>query len=56
MADTDTRKLQEMIDDLLTRVDLLESRVSFCEDYVRDHEAKKELAENPNLERSFRHA
>lgn len=55
MADDDIRKMRDQIDDLLTRVDLLESRISMCEDYVRDQEAKKELAENPGAERSFRH-
>ena len=56
MADNDIQKMQELIDELLMRVDLLESRVSMCEDYVRDQEAKKEMAENPDAERSFRHA
>jgi hypothetical protein len=56
MADADTQKLKEQIDDLLMRVDLLESRVSFCEDYVRDQEAKKEMEADPDAKRSFRHA
>lgn len=56
MADAETQKLKEQVDDLLMRVDLLESRISFCEDYVRDQEAQKEMAENPEAKRSFRHA
>jgi hypothetical protein len=56
MADAETQKLKDQVDDLLTRVDLLESRISFCEDYVREQEAKREMEENPGAERSFRHA
>ncbi len=56
MADADVQKMRETIDELLMRVELLENRISMCEDYVRDQEAKKEMAENPDAERSFRHA
>ena len=56
MAEVDTQKLKEQVDDLLMRVDLLESRISMCEDYVRDQEAQKEMAADPDAKRSFRHA
>lgn len=56
MEEADVRKMRETIDDLNVRVELLENRISMCEDYVRDQEAKKEAEENPGLERSFRHA
>ena len=56
MAEVDTQQLKEQIDDLLMRVDLLESRISMCEDYVRDQEAQKEMAADPDAKRSFRHA
>jgi hypothetical protein len=56
MADIDVDQLKQQVEDLLMRVELLESRVSFTEDYVRDQEAKKEMEENPEAKRSFRHA
>jgi len=56
MADSEIQKLREQVDDLLMRVDLLESRISFCEDYVRDQEARKEMEADPDAKRSFRHA
>ena len=56
MPEADLKTLNETISDLLLRVELLENRISMCEDYVRDQEARKEIAENPDAERSFRHA
>lgn len=56
MSDTDVAGLQQTVSDLLMRVELLETRVGFCEDYIRDLEARREAAENPDAERSFRHA
>ena len=56
MADVETQKLKEQVDDLLMRVDLLESRISMCEDYVREQESRREMEENPDAKRSFRHA
>ncbi|HEY3269373.1 MAG TPA: hypothetical protein VGM37_20870 [Armatimonadota bacterium] len=56
MADDESRDLREQVNDLLMRAELLESRVSMLEDYIRDQEAKKEMADDPNAKRSFRHA
>ena len=56
MADADIQKLKDTIDDLLVRLELVENRISMVEDYVRDQEAQKEAAENPDAQRSFRHA
>jgi hypothetical protein len=54
--DTDIRTLRRTIDDLLLRVEMLETRISMCEDYVRDQEARKEAEADPDAKRSFRHA
>ena len=56
MADMDIQSMKALVDDLLMRVEVLETRISMCEDYVRDQEAQKEAAENPDEKRSFRHA
>jgi hypothetical protein len=56
MSESDVTTLRETINDLLMRVELLETRISFCEDYIREQEARREAAENPDVERSFRHA
>lgn len=56
MPDPDVRKMQDLIDDLMMRVEVLETRISMCEDYVRDQEAQKEMAADPEAKRSFRHA
>lgn len=56
MTDADIQKLKDQVDELLMRVELLESRISMCEDYVRDQEAKKEMDADPDAKRSFRHA
>lgn len=54
MADTDTMK--EQVEDLMTRVDLLETRLGMLEDFIRDEESRKEMAADPDAKRSFRHA
>ena len=54
--DTDIQTLKRTIEDLLLRVELLETRISMCEDYVRDQEAQKEASQDPEAKRSFRHA
>jgi hypothetical protein len=55
MTDNDIAKVKEQLDEILLRLETLEARVSFTEDYVREQEVQKELAENPGAERSFRH-
>lgn len=54
--DTEIQTLKRTIEDLLLRVELLETRISMCEDYVRDQEARKEMQDDPDAKRSFRHA
>ena len=54
--DTEIQTLKRTTDDLLMRVELLETRISMCEDYVRDQEAQKEVAGDPDAKRSFRNA
>lgn len=56
MPEPDIRQMQEHVEDLLTRVDLLENRLSMLEDFIRDQEARKEMSADPDAKRSFRHA
>jgi len=55
-VDIEIQTLKRTIEDLLLRVELLETRISMCEDYVRDQEARKEMQDDPDAKRSFRHA
>ena len=52
----ETYKMNEQVDDLLMRVELLENRLSMLEDFIRDQEARKEMQADPDAKRSFRHA
>ncbi|HEY3414039.1 MAG TPA: hypothetical protein VGM51_13440 [Armatimonadota bacterium] len=54
MPDSDTMK--EQVDDLLMRVELLETRLGMLEDFIRDEESRKEMSADPDAKRSFRHA
>jgi hypothetical protein len=52
----ETTNVAEQVDDLMMRVELLETRLGMLEDFIRAEESKKEMADDPDAKRSFRHA